>query len=60
MGEVINLNQYRKQRDKTRKADQAAANRVRSGRTKAQRRNEQAGQDRTRRELDGKQREEPS
>ncbi len=36
MGDVVNLNQFRKERDRRRKAVQAAINRERFGRTKAE------------------------
>ena len=37
MGDVVNLNQFRKKRDRAAKAQQRAANRARTGRTKADR-----------------------
>jgi len=38
MGDVINLNQYRKQRTRDEKAKQAKVNRARSGRTSGEKR----------------------
>lgn len=37
MGEVVNLREYRKQRKRAMKRDQAAENRAQSGRTKQER-----------------------
>ena len=37
MGDVVNLNQFRKKRDRAAKAQQRAANRARTGRTKVER-----------------------
>ena len=42
MGDVVNLNQFRKKRDRAAKAQQRAANRARTGRTKAERQATQA------------------
>ena len=42
MGDVVNLNQFRKKRDRAAKAQQRAANRARTGRTKAERQITQA------------------
>ena len=36
MGDVVNLNQFRKKRDRAAKAQRRAANRARTGRTKAE------------------------
>lgn len=37
MGDVVNLNQYRKQRERSSRESRAAENRVRHGKTKADR-----------------------
>ncbi|ACI99244.1 DUF4169 family protein [Rhodospirillum centenum] len=37
MGEVVNLNRYRKQRSRAEREKEAAANRAKHGRTKAER-----------------------
>ena len=42
MGDVVNLNQFRKKRERAAKAQKRAANRARSGRTKAERQVTQA------------------
>ena len=42
MGDVVNLNQFRKKRDRAARAHQRAANRARTGRTKAERQATQA------------------
>lgn len=54
MGEVINLNRFRKARAKAEDARQAEENRVRHGRGKAEKRQAADEQDRTDRDLDGK------
>jgi len=58
MAEIINLRQARKQRDRQEKESRAAANRVRFGRTKAERRQARDEEARKARDLDGKRREE--
>lgn len=59
MGEVINLNQARKARERQEKARTADANRLRYGRTKAEKRREAAEAEKLRRELDGKRKSPP-
>jgi len=54
MGDVINLNQYRKQRERSERQKQSAENRTKYGRRKSDRvRNDQDQQKRSR-ELDNK------
>lgn len=54
MGDVINLREARKRRDRATRESEAAANRSRFGRTKDQKRKEADAVERARRELDGK------
>jgi len=54
MGEVINLNRFRKARVKAEQEKQAEENRTRHGRTKAEKRQTSIDLDRTDRDLDGK------
>ena len=54
MGDIINLNQMRKARAKQARERQAAANRVRFGRDKAERQHSADDQTRSKQELDGK------
>lgn len=54
MGDVINLNQYRKARARAEKERQAAENRVRHGRTRGERKANKAEQERQAAELEGK------
>ena len=54
MGEVINLNQYRKQREKAEKAQRSAGNRLRHGRTREERINARQESDGQTQEFDGK------
>jgi hypothetical protein len=54
VGELINLNRYRKQRHRTEAARHAAENWVRSGRDKAELARIQAEQGRRSHDLDGK------
>lgn len=58
MGEIVNLNRWRKTKAKEDKARQADANRVAFGRTKAQKDAERKLAEQAARELDGKQMEE--
>lgn len=53
MGDVVNLNQFRKERERRRKAVQAAVNRERFGRTKAEKELDREEPNRTERVLDG-------
>jgi hypothetical protein len=54
MGELVNLNKYRKQREKLASAKRAAENRVKFGRDKTERARARADQDRETRNLDDK------
>ena len=54
MGEVVNLNRYRKSRERQDLELRAAENRARSGRTKDERRREKAKEDHKQAEFDGK------
>lgn len=54
MGDVINLNRYRKARARAEKERQAASNRVRHGRTRGEKATTRREQERTAAELDGK------
>jgi len=54
MGEIINLREQRKHRRRAEKEAQAAANRVRHGRSKADRNAGGKEKDSVRRDLDGK------
>ena len=55
--EIVNLNKARKARAKAQAGREAAENRVRFGRTKADRELDAARDDKARRELEGKRRE---
>lgn len=59
MGDVVNLNRFRKQRDRALKEAQAAENRVRFGRTKADKQKGGREQERAGTELDGKRLDDP-
>ena len=54
MADIVNLNRVRKAQRRLDKADQAATNRAKFGRTKAERERERAEKDRAARELAGK------
>lgn len=54
MGEIVNLNRFRKQAARRQAAAEAAANRTRFGRTGAQKARDADDTDRSRRGLDGK------
>jgi hypothetical protein len=58
MAEIVNLNKARKARAQADKAGQAAANRVKHGRTKVQKQEDARAQARRRALLDGAKREE--
>ena len=58
MAEIVNLNKARKARAKAEQATEAAANRAKHGRTKAEKQNDKRAQDRRRALLDGAKREE--
>ncbi|EWY38189.1 hypothetical protein N825_14880 [Skermanella stibiiresistens SB22] len=59
MGDVVNLNRFRKAREKSQKEAQAAANRAKHGRTKDQRATERDEEARRARELEGKKIDDP-
>jgi len=54
MGDVVSLNKYRKSKQRATAPRQAAVNRVKFGRSKAETRESQAEADRRRKELDDK------
>lgn len=54
MGEVVNLNQYRKKRERLERKKTAAANRARFGRRKEDVKRAKRERERDRTELDGK------
>ena len=54
MGDIVNLNKYRKRQQRVEQTRQAAENRVRFGRNKSERANNQAQQDRRAKDIDGK------
>ena len=54
MGDVVNLNQYRKKRDRAAKARRKATQRARTGRTRGERQVTKAEATRTEASLDGK------
>lgn len=56
MGDIVNLNRFRKQQERRRKESEAAGNRVRFGRTKAERTQDRNEEERRNRDLDGKKR----
>ncbi len=60
MAEIVNLNRYRKTREKERAKEKAEENRVRHGRTKAGKLRDADEQDRKARSLDGAKREDDS
>jgi len=54
MGDIVNLNRYRKAQARAEREKQAAENRVRFGRPKAETTAQRREQERTQRDLDGK------
>jgi hypothetical protein len=56
MGEIVNLNRYRKAQARTERERQAEENRVRFGRPKAETQARRQEEERNRRDLDGKKR----
>ncbi|MFO1035165.1 MAG: DUF4169 family protein [Hyphomicrobiales bacterium] len=58
MGEVINLNRFKKQKARAAREDEAAANRAKFGRTKAEKQYAAAEAKREEKSLDGHKREE--
>jgi hypothetical protein len=59
MGDVVNLNRFRKAKEKAVREAQAAANRTRYGRTKEQRAREKDEAARTAKDLDSKKIDDP-
>ena len=57
MAEIVNLRRVKKQQTRQDAARQAAENRVRHGRTKTERMNDEAERERERKRLDGLKRE---
>ena len=57
MAEIVNLRRVKKQQVRQNAAQQASENRVRHGRTKAERMNDEAERERERKRLDGLKRE---
>jgi hypothetical protein len=53
-GNVVNLNKFRKKKQRAEKAKQADANRIKHGRTKGEKEREHADRERAARLLDGK------
>lgn len=60
MGNVVNLNRFRKKKQREEKAKQAEINRIRHGRTQAEKDRELAERERAARLLEGKRLEEPA
>lgn len=60
MGDVVNLNQYRKQRSRTVSQKHASENRVRFGRGKDDKTRQSQDGERSGRDLDGKQLDKPA
>lgn len=54
MGDIVNLNQFRKRRERELKDEQTLGNHVKSGQTKADRKSLRHEVERRRRELDSK------
>lgn len=54
MGDIVNLNRFRKQRDRDEKARTAATNRAKHGRTKEEKAHEDAEAERRDKDLDNK------
>ncbi|HUH84405.1 MAG TPA: DUF4169 family protein [Stellaceae bacterium] len=54
MADLVNLNQYRKQRRRREAEEKAAANRPRFGRSKAERKKEQSESEKLAKDLDNK------
>jgi len=59
MSEIVNLNKFRKSKARLGKEDQAAENRVRFGRSKAEKSRAKQDHDRREQDLDGKDMSEP-
>ncbi len=54
MADIVNLNKFAKAKRRAEKAEKAAGNRARFGRTKAEKKKQDAEAEKRRRELDGK------
>lgn len=59
MGDVVNLNRFRKTRDRAERAKDAEANRIRFGRTKAEKERDRQEAERRTQVLDGKKLDDP-
>ncbi|MCG5243739.1 DUF4169 family protein [Azospirillum doebereinerae] len=60
MGDVVNLNRFRKTRERAERAKEADANRVRFGRTKAEKLRDRQEAERGTQALDGKKLDDPA
>ncbi len=60
MGDVVNLNRFRKTRERTERAKEADANRVQFGRTKAEKLRDRQEVERETQALDGKKLDDPT
>ena len=60
MGEIVNLNRYRKLQAQRRREQEAVVNRAKFGRTKVESQSETAARERVRRDIDGKKIDEPA
>ncbi|CAO3429627.1 DUF4169 family protein [Azospirillum doebereinerae] len=60
MGDVVNLNRFRKTRERAERAKEADANRVRFGRTKAEKLRDRQEAERGTQDLDGKKLDDPA
>lgn len=60
MGDVVNLNRFRKTRDHAERSKEAEANRIRFGRTKAEKQRDRQEVERGTQTLDGKKLDDPT
>ena len=60
MGDVVNLNRFRKTRDRAERAKEAEANRIKFGRTKAEKTRDRLEGERDAQALDGKKLDDPT
>lgn len=60
MGDVVNLNRFRKQRARAERTEEAARNRTRFGRTKNEKLEQRKDQETRKRDLDGKKLDDPA
>jgi len=60
MGDVVNLNRFRKTRDRAERAKEADANRIRFGRTKAEKQRDRQEAERSTQLLNGKKLDDPT